>query len=393
MYRVLIQKGTASDTFAAIRDEWQQLFAVAEASPFLSWEWMSTWFDTFGANKLPCLLKAYRGETLIGILPMYREKRRLLGISFNRLSMMGNKTGGADYLDLIARPEDRSGAMTAIFEYLCADNKIDVVCLENLAEVSESVRLLRKPETRSGHRFDRVSESVAAVCPQIDLSAGWESVLSHSKRRDNFKRRLKKIEKLPGFEFRSVTSPEQTGGAFERFLDLHQKRWENDGGSELTGHPRLAAFQRDVVTKLAAKGLIRFDELWLGGECRGSVYGLDNGRAFYYYNSGYDLDFSNLSVGLVLLGLSIQSAVRRGNVLYDFLRGDETYKSEWANRRAVQINFALCRSSITAFAHNTYSRAMTGIRDSAKYALPSGVAATIGNLRRVWKRNYQLSGR
>jgi CelD/BcsL family acetyltransferase involved in cellulose biosynthesis len=86
-----------------------------------------------------------------------------------------------------------------------------------------------------------------------------------------------------------------------------------------------------VVNQVARVNLIRFDELWVEGKCRASIYGLDNGHTYYFFLSGYDLDWSSHSVGLVLLGLSLENASARGIKIYDFLRGAELYKFDWAN--------------------------------------------------------------
>jgi CelD/BcsL family acetyltransferase involved in cellulose biosynthesis len=196
---------------------------------------------------------------------------------------------------------------------------------------------------------------------------------------------------MPDFEFRSVTSPVETVEAFERFYRLHEKRWSKTGGSELSGHPRLVSFQRDLAAALAEAALLRFDELWVAGECRASVYGLDDGQTFYYYNSGYDSDWSNYSVGLVLIGLSIKNAIARGNTLYDFLRGDETYKFDWASRRAELKTVSLSRRTASAIAHEGINQAWLGFRNFSKLALPSGLAETLKNRRRAWKRNHELT--
>lgn len=393
MNRFVIQEGPSGDVFAAVRQQWQNIYAASDCSPFSSWEWMSTWFRHFGEDRSPVILTVHRGSDPIAILPLFREKKRFAGMRINRLGMMGEGVGGADHLDIISSPEDRLDAIESILEYLNDSETCETVAFENMDGGSATLETLRKHATRSDMRYSRSSESVFAVCPQIDLSAGWESVLAESRRSDNFKRKFKKLAKMPGFEFRSVTSPAEAGDAFERFLDLHEKRWAATGGSELSGHPRLISFQRQVVDDLAVAGMIRFDELWLDGECRSSIYGLDNGRTFYYYNSGYDLDFANLSVGLVLLGLSVQAAVERGATLYDFLRGDETYKSDWANRRSELVNMTFSRSTPAVIAHETFGTGLDKIKRTAKRIVPSSLTEPAANWLRTWNRNHQLSGR
>lgn len=393
MNRVLIQQGAASEIFAALRSEWRHLFAAVGCSPFLSWEWMSVWFENFGENKTPHVFKVYRNDDLIGILPMYLEKKTILGIRFNRLLLMGKGSVGADYLDLIARPGDKSDALSAIFEFLQSESLCDLIQFDNLWAESDTVGLLNEVGRMKDNRLTRRSESITAVCPQINLARGWDGVLARIRRSSEFKRKLKKLEKMNGFEYRSITSPEETAGAFERFLPLHEKRWVKAGGSELSGHPRLVAFQRQLVSELSRVGMIRFDELWVEGECRSSVYGLDDGETFYQYSSGYDGEYSHLSVGLVLLGLSIKNAIGRGNTVYDFLRGDETYKFDWADRSANLVTVSLGRNTFPVIAREGIGNALIRLRDVSKYALPSGMTETVGNLRRAWKRNYQLSDR
>jgi CelD/BcsL family acetyltransferase involved in cellulose biosynthesis len=50
------------------------------------------------------------------------------------------------------------------------------------------------------------------------------------------------------------------------------------------------------------------------------------GSYLYLYNSGYDPEFSSLSVGLVSKALCLRWAIENGFGGLDFLRGDESYK-------------------------------------------------------------------
>lgn len=377
MNRIRVEKAEETDVFAALREDWSCLFAVSDCAPFLAWEWLSVWFKYFGTDRSPFILKVTRENELIGILPLCLQKKKVLGLNLRKLGFIGEAQGGADYLDLIARREDKAEILAAIFEFLTAEKSFDVLSLENLANDSETV----------GFFANTSSVLQTSVCPQIDLASGWNVVLKQSKRADNFKRRLKKLEKLEGFEFRSITSPDEIAEAFERFYCLHEKRWAKDGGSELSGHPRLLRFQHEVVK--SAK-FIRFDELWAEGECRASVYGFDDGRSFYYYNSGYDLDWANRSVGLVLIGLSVKNAIARGNLLYDFLRGNETYKFDWANGQTELVTVNLSRKNLPAMAYKTLNQVALHLRHFSKTVLPTSFAENLKTWKRNWQRNRQL---
>ncbi|HEX8264209.1 MAG TPA: GNAT family N-acetyltransferase [Pyrinomonadaceae bacterium] len=391
MHQISIERALGENILESLRGDWKQLFAATECSPFLAWEWLSTWYKWFGGNRDLFVIKAYRQNQLIGLLPLCLQEKRVLGLKLKRLAFIGEAQGGADYLDLIAKPEDKIEILSAILDFLKKENCFDLICLENLASDSATADfLLNFNEPQTKHRLRRAAQTTA-VCPQVELSGNWETTLKQSKRASNFKRRLKQLEKMPGFEFRSVTSPFEAADAFERFYRLHEKRWLKSGGSELSGHPRLVSFQRDLVPALAQAGFIRFDELWVEGECRASVYGLDDGRAFYYYNSGYDLEWSSRSVGLVLIGLSIKNAIERGNSLYDFLRGNETYKFDWSNKQAELVTVKLSRNTVSAVADESLNAAWFKFKNLSKSALPSDFSESVKNWRRKWKRNYQLS--
>lgn len=388
MSQISVERAAGENIIELLREEWQQLFAATGcSSPFLSWEWLSVWYKWFGAGRIPFFLKVTRENRLIGLLPLCLQEKKVLGMRLGRLGFIGAGAGGADYLDLIAKPENKAEVLSAIFDFLKKEKDFDVLCLENLASDSTTAGFLRD----FNEQQFRYAQLTTAVCPQIDLSGGWEAILKNSKRASNFKRRLKQLEKMPDFEFRSITSPAEAQAAFERFFRLHELRWSNNGGSELSGHPRLVSFQRDLVPTLAQTGLLRFDELWAEGECRASVYGLDDGKTFYYYNSGYDLDWANKSVGLVLIGLSVKNAIARGNSLYDFLRGDETYKFDWANQKSELVTASLSRKTVPVFFYEKINQAVFNFRNFSKFVLPSGLAETLKNRRRTWKRNHQLS--
>jgi CelD/BcsL family acetyltransferase involved in cellulose biosynthesis len=63
----------------ASRARWNGLLQNSNANPlFMSWEWQNAWWRTWGGNRnyqLSCLYLYSKGE-LVGILPLYRLRRR-----------------------------------------------------------------------------------------------------------------------------------------------------------------------------------------------------------------------------------------------------------------------------------------------------------------------------
>ena len=372
----------------AMRHEWTGLFAKAGPCPFLSWDWLTTWYRSFGGGSTPFILKAYRDKSLIGILPLRRIAKRVPGIGVTQLALLGDDHGGADYLDVIANALDRTAVTDAFVSYLLNEKAgADAIILNNLAASSPLRESLRAAAGTSDQYFERDG----FVCPQIDLSSGWSGILASCRRSSNFKRRLKQLERMEGFEFRSVSEAASLTAAFERFIELHNKRWAGRGGSDLSGGPHLLGFHQALINQMAGSGLLRFDELWVQGKCVASIYGFDNGYSFYYFNAGYDPAWAPQSVGLVLTGLSIKATCERGCHTYDFLRGDEAYKFDWANRSETLVKACLVRRTVAGRTFATADKLNHTARRISRAVLPASVAAQLRNLRRMNRQDLKTS--
>ncbi len=393
MNEIIVEVLQGASAIDALRDEWQALFRVAGASPFLSWEWMSAWHQSLNQQRTPYLLCARLGGVLIGLLALGVEELPVFGSvkRVRRLSLLGEGFGGADYLDLLAKPETAPAAATAIFDHLARKTDFDLLELDGLAADSPNLALLAE-RFESSQQF-RHRCATRFVCPQIELAGDWSSLLKRSRRSDNFKRRLRQIRNYNGFEYRSVTAPAEAEAALERFFTLHDARWAAQGGSDFTGHASLRAFHRDLVQRLAQAGLLRFDELWIEGACRASIYAIDDGQRYCFYNSGYDQAWKHASPGLVLLGLSIEAALQRGVKYYDLLRGDEGYKFDWSTTTRQTVAVQVARRRLPVLLWLAQQQAQESLRERLKALLPTQTAETARRWYRAQKRERGLVAR
>ena len=390
-----VDERRGADAFAALREPWLELFERSgRTTPFLSLEWAESWWRHLGAGREPRLLCATEGGVLVGLLPLVEERIPLLpGAEVRRLAFLGERFGGADYLDILA-PEGRvARAAQAIFDHLAEAGDFDVLDLDGIAAASPSLPLLAARFAEDG-RFRHVL-TPRFTCPQVALDGSWAEVLKRSRRADNFKRRLKQLRALEGFERRVVRDPGEARAAFERFLLLHEARWAGQGGSDAMGRPAIRDFHREVVVRLAEAGRLRFEELWAEGACRASIYGIDAGDAYCFYQSGYDPDpaWAKRSVGLVCLGLSIEDAIARGAKRYDFLRGTEGYKFDWSTGARETVAVRVAARGIPASLLLAREGAEAAARAAAHALLPNAAVDLLRRLRRARERQSDGSGR
>jgi CelD/BcsL family acetyltransferase involved in cellulose biosynthesis len=377
--KLIVEELRGADALSSLAPEWQALFDKANASPFLSWEWISAWHKWLGRGKHPRLFCAREDGLLVGLLPLGEEERRLKGTParIRRISFLGEKLGGSDYLDVLALPGYEQECANALFGHVAEHIEFDILELDGLSCDSPSVPWLAwrfGSDTKFKYRLEP-----RYVCPQVRLDKPWEELLQSSLRANYFSRNLRRLRKLPGLDHRVVTDPDQAVGAFERFLALHESSWALRGGSSATGLQSLKDFHRDVVVRLALAGRLRFEEIWVDGACLASLYGICNGERYCYYLSGYDPAWAKYSLGFTVIGLSIAGAAERGVKFYDMLRGAELYKFEWANESRATFAVQVASNSLPARLAFMCDRVAEAARAVAQILLPSSALA-------LWRR-------
>jgi CelD/BcsL family acetyltransferase involved in cellulose biosynthesis len=94
----------------------------------------------------------------------------------------------------------------------------------------------------------------------------------------------------------------------------------------------MAAFFRSLAEAMAEMQILKLFFLDLDGMPAAAVMCFHYDSTMYLYNNGYDNRYHSLSVGLLSKVLNIKESIHRGVKRYDFLKGDEAYKSRLGGR-------------------------------------------------------------
>jgi CelD/BcsL family acetyltransferase involved in cellulose biosynthesis len=351
MKKINIEVEEGSEAFTRLQVEWRAMFRASGAPPFLSWEWLSTWHRWFGQEKHPFLLCARESGNLIALLPLCAENRQSSRFSpgLKRMSFMGESYGASDYLDILALPGFKQKSADIFIDYLALPRSFDLLDLEGMAADSCTLQSLTRRFANDGKFRYRIVPQY--VCPRMSLDARWEDLLERSRRSDYFKFCVRRLNKIASFEFRAISDVNEIPAAFGRHLALHVGRWIDRGGSSAFRTAEQKGFTFDAAAELARAGMTRFEEIWLEGECRASLFGFESGDCYYFFLSGFDQAWSKYSLGFTLLGLSIREASRRGLKMYDFLRGAENYKFDWSDNPRMTVTAQVASDSRAAKWH------------------------------------------
>jgi CelD/BcsL family acetyltransferase involved in cellulose biosynthesis len=312
--------------FQAMREPWNALLDASESSnPFLTWEWMSTWWTHLRGAAALHIVTVHSGTELIAIAPLVVVRR---GLSLQpRLEFLGAAAGGADYLDVIVRQGHASEALAALSVHLGRQQM--ALHLDRLPPKPLAAALQRAMAAGGWTAL----ETSPDVCPYVELAGRtWDSYLQSlgSSHRANFRRRLRALETKFSFTFTPVTTDEERRRVTDALFLFHDQRFTECGGSTAFSTMPLRAFHEDLTRQALAQGWLRMYALSLDDTVAGAMYGFARNGRFYFYQHGFDAAYTRYSVGLVLMGLTIRAAIDEGMREFDMLYGHEAYKNLWA---------------------------------------------------------------
>jgi CelD/BcsL family acetyltransferase involved in cellulose biosynthesis len=360
--------------FAAMRAEWSELMESSHAGVFNSWEWLYPWYTRIAADRVLHILQARDGDgQLLGLMPLCMDRRSAMGLTLRRLAFLGDTEVGSDYLDLVARRGYEEDVTRAFLQSLRdSADEWDVLDLLDMDAEARTVQVLQ--EVFGGGAFV-VEINEGSVCPYETFVPGETSAefLRRTRRYDNYVRRKKWLQKQPGYRIEITSNPGEVATPLSEFMSLHASRWAEDGGSQGITGPEVEAFHRDATQFLAERGQLRLYTMMVGDRAVASVYGIIQGGTFIYYQSGRDPEWQSKSVGLVLVGETFKDAIDMGLREYDFLRGVETYKSDWVTKERRTVGMRVYKQGSKGAWLTRSERISRATRRLLKKALPDKV--------------------
>jgi predicted N-acyltransferase len=322
-------KYTLCKNFSEINpQEWNDLLSSSVTdTPFLRYEYQSTWWDNLGGSEWSrqnaelILVTAREDEKLVGIAPLfiseYEGKPVLLLIGSIEIS---------DYLDLIVRLKDHARFVTGLFNFLASDelpNPSHWSGLDwyNLPDSSPTLAVLKSESTQRGWTH---LEEIYRPTPRIALNGSFEEYLSRveKKQRHEIRRKMRRAEESGRNVRWYVSDMQDVEAEIESFLSL----MEHDEGKAVFLQEEMREQMRAIIRTAHEHGWLWLAFLEADNQRIAACLNFDYKNKLWGYNAGVNRDFMELSPGWVLLGHTLQWACENNRSEFDFMRGDEEYK-------------------------------------------------------------------
>jgi CelD/BcsL family acetyltransferase involved in cellulose biosynthesis len=337
--------------------------AMARGVPFRRWEWLETWWRHYGAQfdrqspsrELFVLAAFDSRKTLLGVAPWYLERSASQG---RVVRFLGSGEVCSEYLSLLCADGKEEIVARSLAKWLTETTKAATHDARN--ETQNDTHHDTISNTRSGQSSDRwdalklfaianddlvmgrLLEHLAShgnavyrrpgiSCWRLALPANWEDYLAIVS-----KSHRKQLRRLDRDFFRSgrarmhwVHDPDQLEHALDVLIRLHQRRWKRLGWPGCFASERFLKFHREVALRMLAFDALSMSWLELDGRPVAAEYHLRGNGIVYAYQSGIAPDSLEYQPGHLSHLATIRRAIERGDRAFDFLRGDEPYKSHW----------------------------------------------------------------
>ncbi|MBI3129412.1 MAG: GNAT family N-acetyltransferase [Candidatus Tectomicrobia bacterium] len=324
-----VEAVTDYETFLQLRQAWGRLEKESGLDhPFLTFEWIQTWWECFGAGKELHVLLVKEKDRLRAIAPLMRSTVKRYGIPVQRLGFLYNPhTPRCDFL----AAKGANGIWRAVWQYLRGNQDMwDVLELCQLPPESEAL-----PEIRNQAGSDEFLSGTWGGEKSPYLPIGTRNGYPEGPSRKEEKRLrncFNRVRRLGEPELEIIPGGENMGKALEDGFQIEAAAWKGKAGTAISSDPAVCLFYRKLAERAAGKGWLRLHFLSVAQRRIAFGYSLCYRGKLYLLKPGYDPAYASCSPSMLLVSLTLRNALAEGIEEYDMLGTDDEWKLKWTNK-------------------------------------------------------------
>jgi len=320
-------------------DSWNDIMSQTTAAHAqLTHEWLSSWWEVFGDNNKLSLITVTDGRHVVGIAPLIISKViGKAGLELRKLTFVGD--GLTDYQDLLIVNEKREAIVRVLLERIVKDkDRWDAIHFRNVRGDSPNLPIVREALRETSLTF---RERVNIQSPYIAIDREWTDYYGalSKKMRSDMRRQLKRLAEMGRVEFARLHDVDDVTDVLNTIKSIHVKCRQAQGGTSLYTNARRFRFASLILKRFGARKSLDLALLKLNDRVIAYYLGFVYDNIVYFWNTGFDPDFSRLSPGKLLLHYGIKDSFRERFRGFDFMVGEEPYKLQWTS--LVRPNYEL----------------------------------------------------
>jgi len=335
----------------------------------LTWDWLSTWWDVFGADRELNVLVIRDEDEVIAIAPLLkRTVPRYSCLAFTRLEFMATGEDEAEeicseYLDFIVLPGRESEVSESIACYLREhDEDWDEIYLQAMPGNSPNLPLIVHNAGAECLNVEPLSTDLAVYLDLPGTYSDFVGGLGTSLRREL--RKDRRIAAAKGYRFHVIEGPDRFEEGFGTLMRLHQSRWTSRGEPGVFGNARFVAFHELLAERLLGKGRLKLFVLEVTGQSIAALMAFIHDKKVFLYQSGFLAGSRVLShPGSAIRDMAIEWSITQGYTEWDFMKAQPgSYKYRWSSQAREIGAIRISRPQSKETIHWAASRVIGGLR-------------------------------
>lgn len=335
----------------ALRSWWSELESRADGGFYLSWRWIGTMLAESAIR--PLVVTARADGRLVGIgLVHAATQRRHRGLLRSRTLFL-NETGDpaldAPYIEYNGFLVDRDHAPALeqrMLAFLAGDRGPDGLPDWDEIRFGGVPGRYRQFALATGLAVRLVGANGTA---RVDLDAIRASAMPYldhlsANTRHQIRRSARGYEVHGPLALDAAGTVDEAIGFLDELARLHQAYWTGRGRPGAFAQPYMARFHRRLIGAALPEGAVELLRVRAGDHAIGYLYNFIHRGWVGAYCSGFAYaDDPKLKPGYVAYRLCIERHLAAGNRVFDFLAGDNRYKTSLGKADQPLFHFDLQR--------------------------------------------------
>jgi len=329
-----------------LRPEWEKLLGRSAADTiFLTYEWLNSWWTSFGKPGDLRILTAWDDAGVLrGIAPLRLQRLCRSGQSVDALVFLGDGSTDSDYLDFIIERGYEQPVLDAFRAYWTRSScETSVTVLNEVPAVSPNLPILKSLAQREGMLWNETD----VPCGTVLLPASWDDYLGLLKPRfrTHIRSVLRNLQNRPEVKFGFCDSAGELDRLLDALFDLHTRRWAAEGVSGVFSREGKRDFYHTLSAALLDRGRLRLSWMEWNGRILACQYGFVYNRTYSQLQEGYEPASAHFNCGVGLRAWSIRTMIEEGVREYDFLGGMGRHKTDWGAQIKYSKRVVLARDN------------------------------------------------
>ena len=331
------------EEFLKLEPIWNTLLAQSDCDmPFLTFEWFSCWWKTFGLNSELILLLIKDKDQITAIAPLMRKKIKWRWLPVVAISFIANYH--SNRCGLIIAKNEKRGIFDLIFKYFKeSECHFDILCFDFIMKDSMTDKLLKEALSVNMMKYRAMNGDLS---PYIQIQGSWDDYKKSmsSNFRHKLNRTKNKFERHGKYEIRKFTN-DLTSEAMQDLAAVSRKTWKFKEKTAIASNTQYMDLYSSIAKIFSKKEWLNIWILKLGNKPISFILNFVYKNKVYSSKIGFDEEYADFAPGEFLNAAAIKDCFDNKMDEYDWLGENLPFKTRWTPHCRPHIKYRIFQQS------------------------------------------------